>query len=744
MYIANYDSSFISDKSFFSSLEKLTRLGVLMEKEKVSLLKKIIQPTFAVFFLLLIFSEVTPVFAQLTPARNLTGTWESGTRGMYYSLDPTDPSLRMNDVTATFSMDITQQDSQITIILYMNMISYVVDQAYWNEYGFTIPEVGGAAIRFTGTVSSTSFSTIEQDTSFSPEHLDGTFTTDIITATLTGDQFVTDTNGIVVTWTGSSTSNPTQNPTTTPSASPIATMPPTDPQDLGTIALVRGSATLKDSTEEIQLTSHSSVGAGSQVSTGDNTIVRFEYPDQDGVVVLGENTEVGWVGLESHPAPDVLVYFTTIPQDVKYTFDWGEEGMKLLEQTLVGASAEMLITGAVSPEILAGEVVIHGGIILVHYGQFYIKEHGGWSQIFQIPQGIIQGEGTEYNVAVDDNNAVIQVIEGPVIFLDPVTNNTITLMSGQQLSLPSPQQNGFSEQTLTSNTATFNSASTDQWWSAATSSSLFNLPTINPAVLAVIILAVVFAIVFPAVAISKHNKRKASQPLFASTTVNAADSKIRNKLSNNKMQSAPSSAQPAPPKGKSTLPRPIVIGIIIGLVAAILIIAFTASVLVLFPPSNNNSGQTNPQPTTTPTLQPTPTAILTPTLPPTPTPSPTPTQNIQITGINLQIQYAVSDQGYFGPVSQSISISNQPNGYLTVEAGRRFFVYFTMNAPTSGTGSDSITDVTVGTPGFAISSVQPQLPIAFSTGSSKQITITLDAPQTSYCGPIELTLYTSG
>ncbi len=136
-----------------------------MEKEKVSLLKKLIKPILVViFFLLLIASEVTPVFAQLTPARNLTGTWESGTHCMYYSLDPTDPSLRMNDITATFSLDITQQGNQITIILHMNMISYVVDQAYWNEYGFAIPEVGGGAIRFAGTVSSTSFSTIEQDT----------------------------------------------------------------------------------------------------------------------------------------------------------------------------------------------------------------------------------------------------------------------------------------------------------------------------------------------------------------------------------------------------------------------------------------------------------------------------------------------------------------------------------------------------------------------------------------------------
>ncbi len=281
---------------------------------------------------------------------------------------------------------------------------------------------------------------------------------------------------------------------------------------------------------ETSLTSKSQVGAGSQVRTGDNSIVSFEYPDQGGVVVFGGNTEVRWVGLESHPAPDVPVSFTTIPQDVEHTFDWGEEGMELLKWTLAGAGAEMILTGAVNPYLLAGEVAVHGGIILVHYGQFYIKENG-WPQMFQIPQGFLQGKSTEYAVTVTNSSSVIQVIEGPVVFLDPITSNSITLNSGQQLTLPAPQENGFSQQSLQSGSSVFNSASTDQWWTAATSNSPISFLTDNSAVLAAIIVLIVVVIIVAAVGTSKRKKRQLAQPGFTQPSpIYPDNSKVRSKL----------------------------------------------------------------------------------------------------------------------------------------------------------------------------------------------------------------------
>ncbi len=111
--------------------------------------------TLSICALLLFSIEVTPLFAQLTPARDLSGTWSSSVSGTYYDMDPSDSSARMNDVTATFAMDITQQGSQITIILYFNPSKWVTDNTYWQTYGISgVPPAGGDSIEFTGTVSS--------------------------------------------------------------------------------------------------------------------------------------------------------------------------------------------------------------------------------------------------------------------------------------------------------------------------------------------------------------------------------------------------------------------------------------------------------------------------------------------------------------------------------------------------------------------------------------------------------------
>jgi|GEM_PF-645337 hypothetical protein len=478
---------------------------------------KIITPILLV--VLLFASMVTPLHAQLSPARDLTGTWQSSATGMYYEMDPSDPSTRMDDVTVNFAMDITQQGSEITITLHLNSVSWITDNAYWNEYGMSgVPPILDA-IEFKGTVSSSSFSAVEQYTSFNPEHLVGTFTSDIITATLNGDSWTTDTNGIVVTRTDSPSSTPTLSPTSTPSdTSPPATPPPTNPYDLGSVGLVRGSAWLKNSGGETQLTSKSQVGAGSQVRTGSDAIVSFNYPDQGGIVYLGENTEVGWVGLESHPAPDSQVTFTTIPSDVKNSFDWGEEGMKLFAETLGGASLEMLLTGAVDPYVLGAEVAVHGGLILVHYGQFYIRENG-WPQLLQVPQGFIQGENTEYSVVVTNETTVIRVIDGPLVFLDPISNSSVTLITGQMLTLPAAQQNGFTQQTLLSDTTAFNPASTDQWWTQATgSTSPLSFLTEQPVMLAGFIAVIAIVITALAVTVTKRRKTESAQPTASNTS----------------------------------------------------------------------------------------------------------------------------------------------------------------------------------------------------------------------------------
>ena len=186
----------------------------------------------------------------------------------------------------------------------------------------------------------------------------------------------------------------------------------------------------------------------------------------------------------------------------------------------------------------------------------------------------------------------------------------------------------------------------------------------------------------------------------------------------------------------------LVLAALIGVLAVGLVFG-ALSFSLLKAGSTPSSGSATPQPTSaSPTLTPsTPPPTFTPTA--TPAPTPTAAQSIEITGINLQINYGTSDRGYFGATTQTVTISNQPNQILTVNGGAQFFLYFTLTESSSAT-TDSISSVTAGTPGFTLVSVQPQTPIAFSPGGSTQITVTLIAPQTAFNGPVQLILTTSG
>ena len=51
---------------------------------------------------LLSMAMITPLYGQLTPARDLTGTWKSGVSETYYEMDPSDGARGMNDITVTY------------------------------------------------------------------------------------------------------------------------------------------------------------------------------------------------------------------------------------------------------------------------------------------------------------------------------------------------------------------------------------------------------------------------------------------------------------------------------------------------------------------------------------------------------------------------------------------------------------------------------------------------------------------
>ena len=108
---------------------------------------------------------------------------------------------------------------------------------------------------------------------------------------------------------------------------------------------------------------------------------------------------------------------------------------------------------------------------------------------------------------------------------------------------------------------------------------------------------------------------------------------------------------------------------------------------------------------------------------------------VDITSVDVTIQYTGMTAGYLGPTSQSL------NGF-TVTAGGQFTytITFTSSAILL---THSINAIYVNTPGFTIVSISPNLPYSFSPGSTGTITITMTAPSSSYTGVLNLVISTS-
>ncbi|MGD0451412.1 MAG: zinc-ribbon domain-containing protein [Candidatus Bathyarchaeia archaeon] len=476
-----------------------------MERTRISKLFLKLTKTVAltICFVLLFSIAITPLHAQLTPARDLTGTWQSSVSGTYYDMDPSDPNTKMNDITATFAMDITQQGNQIDIILSSNIISYHTDSAYYNEYGFNgVPEAGGMSIEFAGTVSSSSFSADEQGSQLTQEHLSGTFTTDIITATLTGTSETTDQNGIVVILTSSPTTAPTQIPTSNPTYNPTSRF-------FGNIGAVQGQANIIDPNGGETSAVSGQIGSGTQILTGDNSIVSFTPPNQGGTVYLGSNSEAGWVGLTSQPAPDNGIVYSVFPPSVAESTNWREGFWDMVISMPLEATIAVVFFSETIGTAAAVAVVVEGGVYLLHHGSVYVDE--SVSHLVDIAQGVLAGLGTEYVVNVSsDGTATVQVISGSVAFIDPITNNTITVGTDQLLTLPPKQQSGFTTQELQNDVSTFNPDSVNQWWAQAaqlSSSSLLD----QPLIVMVLVIAITLLIAAPIVTISKRRTKGQTQ-----------------------------------------------------------------------------------------------------------------------------------------------------------------------------------------------------------------------------------------
>jgi hypothetical protein len=438
---------------------------------------------------LLLFGMLTPLHA-LTPARDLTGTWRCGVSEVYYDMDPSDGTMRMNDITSTYEMDITQTGSQIQIVFYTFPTSYKTDAAYWSEYEMQgVPPVSGGDILFKGTVSGASFSADEYPTSsLTQEHLAGTFTTDIITATLTGLLYTTDTNGIIVIRSGSSATMPpiaTIAPTATPAPTPTV---PTS-TNLASVSQLQGSTSFTDSDSPITI--QSPIGTGAKIQTGPDGIIGFNYPDLGGTVYLGANSNAAWVYPNKQIDPiNGNISYTIVPSLTTGTIPF-EEGLEADEFGQVGITLPleiavgMLVLGETLPAALAGAAVVEGTMLLgtgIAYVHEQLSPQEGTLDVkpIQLPQGMVMGSGTDYVVSVADASTTIQVIDGSVIFVDQYTLNNITVNANQELTLPRGLTAGFSAEDLQAKVSSFDASTISQWWVISAPTATPIVPTDTP------------------------------------------------------------------------------------------------------------------------------------------------------------------------------------------------------------------------------------------------------------------------
>ena len=109
---------------------------------------------------------------------------------------------------------------------------------------------------------------------------------------------------------------------------------------------------------------------------------------------------------------------------------------------------------------------------------------------------------------------------------------------------------------------------------------------------------------------------------------------------------------------------------------------------------------------------------------------------IDITGVNMIIDYTGVSSGYFGPSSQALG------GVGTLSDGSEFTYTITITS-SALLLSHNINYISVDTSGFSIINISPSLPYSLSPGSDVSITITVQTPNVNYNGPIDFILSTS-
>ncbi|MCL5877900.1 MAG: hypothetical protein M1540_08840 [Candidatus Bathyarchaeota archaeon] len=345
-----------------------------------------------------------------------------------------------------------------------------------------------------GTVGSDMIATLKVTVTATnaPSTLSGTITTTVagqtvttpisvpissITQTTSGTYQVKLQDGYTVTTPISSSGGPASisgstSISVTRTVNPSPTPSPTETYALGTVGLLRGSAAIMDPNtgQYTPLASDREISSGSIVRTTGDSVVEFRYPSGDCYVDLGADSKLQFVGIQQETKADgTLTLEAAVPplpnEGYSGPYEEGliDEGLGPLSWFLMGLGGAM--------HGFKGVVV--EGLLYLLEGTAHFKGHSTdtdthyYAEPVAIRQGYLVPMGTEYIVSVSNTGATINVITGPVVFVDWRSGNTVTIESGQSLTLPNAGQNGFSSQELQNYVSFWDSSSVDQWWASS-------------------------------------------------------------------------------------------------------------------------------------------------------------------------------------------------------------------------------------------------------------------------------------
>ena len=269
-------------------------------------------------------------------------------------------------------------------------------------------------------------------------------------------------------WTGTITLNVGNQATAEPTAEPPTPTPTSSSApfmwdwDSGYWS---GTAYVTDADgEENLMTGNSSIEVGTKIRTTDSP-VDITMPHASGVANLKPNSELHFIGIQQETTSSGSLHLTAVPlPDWVHMSKYDEEG--LVNEGLGPLS--ILLGNAPGPNTPAipmfyflyqGAVYVNDNLDIPLPDWAYEEDQNPVTVPVAIPDGVVVPKGTAYSISVAaDGSSVIEVSDGSVIFLDPITANKVTVSANQRLTLSAPTQNGFTTQQL-QNAVSSNSSS---------------------------------------------------------------------------------------------------------------------------------------------------------------------------------------------------------------------------------------------------------------------------------------------